>query len=136
MLTLINGMFPPPPPILEGEEIEIEYISPMARTMKQLEATNVTQAMSLSMPIFEAKPETMDNINGDEWVKWAFDLYGSPGRILNSPEQIAAIREQREQQKQAQQEKEELMMAAQGAKTLAEADRATGNKLSKSFMGE
>jgi hypothetical protein len=136
MLHLMNGMFPPPPPILEGEEIEIEYISPLARTMKQLEGSSVTQAMTLSMPIFDAKPESIDLINGDEWVRWAFDLHGAPGRIMNSPEQVEEIRAQRAQQIQEQQEKDELMMAAQGVKTVAEADRATGNKLSEAFMGE
>jgi hypothetical protein len=136
VLHLINGMFPEPPPILQGEEIEIEYISPLARTMKQLEGSSVTQAMTLSMPMFQAKPETMDLINGDEWIRWAFDLYGTPGRIMNNPEQVSEIRAQRTEQMQEQQKTEELMTAAQGAKTLAEADRASGNKLSEAFMGE
>ncbi len=136
VLHLANGMLPQPPKSLEGEEIEIEYISPLARTQKQLEGSSVTQAMQLSMPILQTSPEAMDLINGDEYVRWAFDLYGTPGRIMNSPEQVQAKREQRAQIQKAQQEKEELMMAAQGVKTVAEADRATGNRLSEAFMGK
>jgi hypothetical protein len=135
LLHLVNGQFPPPPPILQGEEIEIEYLSPLARTQRQMEGSGVTQAMQLCMPIFQVKPDSIDLINDEEWVKWAFDLYGAPGRLLNSPEQLQAIRDGKAEALQAQQEKEDMMMAGQGLKTVAEADRATGNKLLESFTG-
>lgn len=135
MLHMVNGMFPPPPRVLEGEEIEIEYISPLARTMKQLEGSSVNQAMALSMPIFESKPESLDLINGDEWVRWAFGLYQTPSAILNSPDAVQENRMQRAEQAQQQQQNQDMMMATQGVKNLAEADRATGNKLSENLEG-
>lgn len=135
MLHLMAGMLPEPPEILQGEEIEVEYLSPLARTQRQMEGAGVSQAMQLCMPIFQTKPDSLDLVNGDEWIKWAFDLYGAPGRILNSPEQVQAIRDEKAQALQSQQENEQMMMAGQGLKTVAEADRAMGNKLSEAFLG-
>lgn len=135
-LHLFNGQFPPPPDILLGEEVEVEYISRLARMQKQIVGTNMSQAMTMSIPVFQAKPETMDLFNGDEYVRKVWDMYGTYSSLIYSPEQVEAIRQQKQEALQKQTQLQEMLAMTQGVKTVAEADRATGNKLSEAFFGD
>ncbi|MCH7487766.1 MAG: hypothetical protein IIC04_12360 [Proteobacteria bacterium] len=60
------------------------------------------------------KPGAMDVVNLDEYGRFSAEAAGLPERIVNSQEEIAAIREQRAQ---AEQQAQELAAAQQIADT-------------------
>lgn len=95
-------MFLPPPTALSGKVIGVHYTSIIAKAQKVQEGQNLMRAMQMAAPIFQADPRTMQNVNGDEFVRFCFALYSSPAKVLNDRRVVASQRQQMEQaQKQA-----------------------------------
>lgn len=132
---LEKGMFPPPPAELDGEELDIEYISPLAMMYKQLETNNISRAFGMAAPMLEADPDTMNEIDTVKFVRKFFALNNAED-VLRSPEESQQRREQQQQQIEEMQAREEMGAVLEGTKTLAEADRASAGKLSEVLTGE
>lgn len=107
-----QGQFPPPPPELRDQELKIEYTSPMAKAQEAGEATSTARLVDATIALASVKPEAIDHLNDDNIVEIYQNGFGAPPRALNSPDQVEAIREQRQQIQQAQQA---MALAEQGA---------------------
>ena len=117
-----QGAFPPPPPELEEQGVTIEYISPIARAQRATEAEDVQRLMALVAPVGEIDPGVWDNFDSDGLVRvGAEELYSVPTRMLRSPEEVAALREKREQQEAANAQLGQLQAGAAAAKDLSTA---------------
>lgn len=124
---------PVPEAILEfaGENIDVDYMGPLAQAQKRLFRTQgVMSSLERIMPIIQANPEVADIIDWDEVSREILDSYGMPQKAIRTKEDVEALRQQREQIQQALQMKEDLKDAAEGVKTFAEADKASEGKLS------
>lgn len=97
------GKFPEPPQILQGRNISVKYQSMIARVQRMNEGQSVIRAMSVSAPVFQMYPNTVQNIDGDKAIRYIMGIYGVPQRIMRKTEEIKKIREQ-EAQKMAEQE--------------------------------
>ena len=131
-VMLRANFFPPLPEELLGQELDVEYLSPLAKAQKAMEARSTQEAMLFIQQLLGVSPdpalaqELMDNIDVDKYVKKAWDIFGAPAEIMRDPEERDGIREQRAQAQQMQQ----MMLAAQqGAdigKTASEIENAGG----------
>lgn len=120
------GQLPRPPQQAEGAELKIEYVSPVARAQKQLEAQGMQRALEISMPYIEAAPETMDVFKPDKIVTHLWDMFGVTPSLLNDDDEIAMIRLQRQEQQQQMLEMEQAQAGANAMKTMAEAKKEAG----------
>jgi hypothetical protein len=91
------GLIPPPPPIVQGHEYDIEYISPLARAQKASQGNSLQEALAFIFPLAQAKPEILDNVDADEIFKYVWDLYGCPAHIMTKKDDIAKMRQYRQQ---------------------------------------
>ena len=88
-------------------DYEIDYISPLAEAQKQLAAGPINNFLQFFMGVLQFDPEAKDKINTDRLVDEYADITGPAPTILNSEEEVAAIREKRAKEMAEQKAKED-----------------------------
>ena len=111
-LLLRNGVLPPAPEELQGRDIEIEYVSPLAKAQKLTDLQSMLRGFEVMMQIAEVAP-VMDYLDSDNLVKYLVDTTGIPATVIRSDEEVARLRRQQQQQQQVVAEAETEMMQAE-----------------------
>lgn len=115
------GLLPPPPPELSGQELEIEYISPLAMAQRAAALEPIERYSLFVSSLSEKYPSALDKFDPDQAAdEYAFAL-GVPARVVVPDDKVKQIREDRAQQQQAQQAMAMAAQAADVAKTASEA---------------
>ena len=128
-----RGQFAPAPDFLSGQDIEIEYVSPLAKAQKSTELSSITRGIEILGSLANVAP-VFDYINFDALVKHVADLVGVPQKVLKLQSQVNAEREEAAQAAQQQQQMAQMQQVAQAAgdvaplaKALPEEARALAN---------
>lgn len=135
-IELNAGRLSPPPDVLRGQSIDIDYIGPLAQAQRRaFETQGIMRSFEMARPIFEFMPQTLQNINWDKTVKEILRSGGFPEGDLRTDDEVESIR-----QAQAKREAELLQMQqsevqAKNIKNLAMADKASGGKLKEVVSG-
>ncbi|HDZ1286273.1 portal protein [Klebsiella pneumoniae] len=119
-----KNLLPPPPDVLQGMPLRIEYISVMAQAQKSIGLSSLSSTVGFIGQLARAKPEALDKLNVDQAIDAFAEMSGVSPTVIVPQEQVEQVREQRAQQQQQQQMVAMGMAAAQGAKTLSEAQTA------------
>ena len=117
-------MLPLPPSAIQGQELKITYTSPLARAQKSSQLMTITRLFESMAPLFQSKPELLDNMNTDETFRFFHHLLDAPAKILNTEEQVEQTRQERQEQMQAMQEAEEAKMQSEANKNVADANKS------------
>lgn len=115
-----KNMLPPPPEVMQGMPLRIEYISVMAQAQKSIGLSSLTQAVGFIGQLAQVKPEALDKLNIDEAIDSYAEMSGVSPTVILPQEQVDQIRQSRAQQQQQAQAAAMAQAAAQGAKTLSE----------------
>ena len=120
-LMLREEMLAQPPEILQGRDVDIEYVSPLARAQKSSSLNNTMKALEILMPLSQSLP-VGDHIDPDGLVRHVTDALGVPKTVLMSDAEIQQQRQQRAAQQQEmaerQQDQEDVYTAAQAAQAV------------------
>ncbi|HCB0693627.1 TPA: phage tail protein [Klebsiella pneumoniae] len=119
-----KNLLPPPPDVLQGMPLRIEYISVMAQAQKSIGLSSLSSTVGFIGQLAQAKPEALDKLNVDQAIDAFAEMSGVSPTVIVPQDQVEQVREQRAQQQQQQQMVAMGMAAAQGAKTLSEAQTA------------
>lgn len=130
------GILPPPPPEIQGQMINIEFVSMLAKAQSAAKAGSIERVLSLAGNLVAVKPEVMDNIDTDYALDKYSSLLDNDPKMIRSMEAVMAIRENRARQAQAAQEAEIAAKLAQGAKNLSGADVGGGQNALQMMLGE
>jgi len=95
-LLLRKKQMPLAPEILQGQDIEIEYVSPLARAQRTGDVQSAVRALEILAPLNQIAP-VLDYLDTDGFVKHVSQVLGVPAKILRSNEEVAEIRNQRAQ---------------------------------------
>ncbi|MBQ1613986.1 MAG: head-tail connector protein, partial [Selenomonas sp.] len=87
--------------MLQGEEIKIEYISPLAQAQKMSGLVNIEQAVAFAGQLAQFDQNILKKINWSEALNQYFALVGAPAAIKRSDDEYNEM-VQAEQQAQAQ----------------------------------
>lgn len=113
---------PEPPDVLKQRpELKIEFVSPASRAQQAEEAGATLRWLDSVGAIAQAKPEVLDNIDGDETTRVLHAAFGVPSRVLVDPKLVGERRQQRAQAEQAAQAAALAQPAAAAAKDAAQA---------------
>lgn len=116
-----GGQLPLPPEILQGREVNFEFMSPIQQARKQIEAAGMSQAMQFITPIAEFQPEALDNIDGDEIMRDVPSTFFLPHKWFRPKDKVDALRAQRAQHAQSAGALAQGQQLADVAKTVADA---------------
>lgn len=135
------GIMPPPPPELEDAELGVEYISIMAQAQKLVGTAGLERLAGFTAQIAEGQaaagaPMTvLDKFNADQAIDEYADMLGTPPDVVNSDDEVEAIRQARQEK---QQQAENLAMAEQAAnigKTASDTQVGDGNLIDQVLGG-
>jgi len=112
-MLLRAGKLPPVPEVLVDQEINVEYLSPLAKQQRSADSEAFMRTFSAAAQLTQVDPGALDVFNLDRAVQGIAKDAGVPSKWLNSAEEVATIRAQRQQQ-------QEQMRQAQMAKEAAE----------------
>lgn len=127
---------PPPPPELEGQEMVIEFISPMAQAQKAIGANSIDRMIGTIRVLAEAQPEAMDKLNVDETIDSYSDMIGVDPRMIVPGNKVALVRKARAQAQAAVQQAETAAMQASAAKDAATALQASAQNSQADVIGQ
>ncbi len=117
-IMLRNRLFREAPPILANQEIDIEYVSPMALAQKGQELQNVMRGLELFGSLSQTMP-VMDYIDENGLVKQLVQTLGLPARMIKSDKEVEGIRMERQEAQQQQMQMQQQMAESQMAKNAA-----------------
>lgn len=110
-----QGEIPFPPMSVQGQELDIVYISPLAMAQKESEIFSLQAFMQDVGMVATAKPEVLDKMNGDEMIDQIARIRGITPEVIKSDSEVEQIRKARAE---AQAQQAQAMAMAQGAETL------------------
>jgi hypothetical protein len=132
-ILLRREQFPPAPEFLSGQDIEIEYVSPLAKAQKSTELSSITRAIEILGSLANVAP-VFDYVNFDALTKHVAELVGMPQKLLKLQSQVNAEREAAAQAAEQQQQMAQMQQVAQAggaiaplAKALPEEAKAVAN---------
>jgi len=132
-LILRKNLFRPAPEFLAGKDIEIEYVSPLAKAQKSSELQSIMRAIEIMGSLSNVAP-VFDHINMDKLVRHLADIVGVPQKILKPQSELNAERQQAQAQQEQMQQMQQLQQVAEAggkiaplAKALPEEAKAVAN---------
>jgi hypothetical protein len=117
-LLLRDGLLPAAPEELQGQDIDIEYVSPLAKAQKLTDLQSVLRGFEILSQIGEIAP-VQDYIDPDKMVQYLVETTGMPARVIRGEDEIARLRRQQAQAMEAQASVEREMMDADIAQKTA-----------------
>jgi hypothetical protein len=126
------GKFPDPPEAVfvatpDGVSLplpQVSYTSKIALAIKALENQSFLQFVEVVAPLVQVDPTVMDAINTDKAMKGLARNLSLPIDWMRTDEEIAAIRQQRQEAAEAQAGAEQAKLVAGAAKDASQADPA------------
>ena len=124
-LLLREGMLPPAPEELQGQNIDIEYVSPLAKAQRLTDLQSMLRGFEVMMQVAEIAP-VMDYLDSDKLVQYLVDVTGIPARVIRGQEEVEQIRRQQQEAEAAAAQQEQQMMQAQQMQQMAPMVKAVG----------
>lgn len=112
------GMLPPPPDELQGQEINVEFISVLAQAQRAIGTNSIDRFVMNLGVVAQAKPDVLDKFDGDKWVDVYSDSLGVDPSLIVADDKVALIRKQRAQDQQTAQQAALANSAADTAQKL------------------
>lgn len=94
------GMVPPPPRELVGHNIDVAFVSPLAKAQKFGQARAILQFAQSVAGFAQFQPEAIDNFDCDAASEALADGYGVPPGVQRAREAVEEIRKSRAQAQQ------------------------------------
>ena len=126
LLMSRQQMFDPAPEFMAGMDIDIKYVSPMAKAQKQTDLQSIMRALEVIAQVGQFAP-VMDYIDNNGLVDHLLDTLSVPAKVRKSDAEVQMAIQQREQQLAEQQEMQQTMQMAQAAGQAAPALREVAN---------
>ena len=117
-LILRKNLFRPAPEFLAGTDIEIEYVSPLAKAQKSTELSSIMRAIEILGSLSNVAP-VFDHINMDKLVRHLADIVGVPQKILKPQSELNAERQQAAQQQEQMQQMQQVQQLAEAGGKVA-----------------
>ena len=134
------GLFAPdtelaPPEELQGQQLDIEFVSTLAQAQRAVGTSSVDRLVGTIGSLAQLKPEVLDKLDGDQVVDAYSDMLGVDPSLIVADDQVALIRQSRQQQ-QAMQQMAAMAPAMKDAASAAQtASQTDVNALTSTLSG-
>jgi hypothetical protein len=126
------NVLPMPPESIQGKNITVRYLSPLARTQREDDLLAINAITNQALAWSEKVPPIMDNVDFDFAIREMSEIRGAPVGLLVPVDDRDKLRKQRAQaqqaamkQAQAQQQMEMAEQASKVGKNTANAERTS-----------
>ena len=125
-IILRNNLLPDAPEILLNQEIDVEYVSPMAQAQRGQELSSIVRGLELFGQIGQVAPVT-DYIDPQGLVKHLIKILGLPARMIRSDNEVEELAQQKAEAQQQQMAAQQQMAQSEMARNVAPAVQAVSN---------
>lgn len=135
---LKNNLVPPPPEEMQGENLQVEFVSMLAQAQRAIGVNSVDRFVSNLGVIGQFKPGVLDKFDEDAWADKYADMLGVDPELVVSSEEVALVRKQRaEAQAAAVQAEQNNLRADTAAKlgTVKTGEQNAATDLLNQFSG-
>lgn len=132
-IMLRQGLIPPPPPELEGQQLKIEYVSVMAQAQKLVGIASLERFTDFVVNTANQTKDNsiLDKVDMDQLVDEHAMALGVSPKVVRSDDEVGEIRQRKAEAAEAAANREAIPAAAKAAKDLAGADMSTDNALTR-----
>ena len=120
-----KNLFKPAPDIIQGQDFDIEYVSPLAKAQRAGDVQSSLQFIELMQPLAQVDPGVIDYLDADNLVKHLISALSVPAKAVRGDDQVSEIREQRQAQQAQQQQLNQAQQIAESAGAAATLIKAT-----------
>ena len=117
-IMLRNRLFRQAPEILANQEIDIEYVSPMAVAQKGQELQNIMRGLEIFGSISQMAP-VQDYLDENGLIKQIVQTLALPARMIKSDKEVQALRMERQEAQQQQMQMQQQLAESEMAKNAA-----------------
>ena len=118
-----NGKFPQPPESVADQDVEIEYVSPLAKAQKTQELSSVMRGIEIFGSLQNIAP-VFDYIDVDGLVNHIQEVLGLPAKVMRSAAEVQQIQQDKQQQQMEQAQMQQAQQVAESAGKIAPALKA------------
>jgi hypothetical protein len=129
------GVLPPPPPELQGDNLNVEFVSTLAQAQRAVAVDSMDRFVNTIGMVAAVKPEILDKLDADQYADVLADALGIDPSLVVADDKVAIIRQQRAQAQAKAAQAEQAPVMAQTAKTLADTDTTGQNGLTDLMAG-
>jgi hypothetical protein len=119
-LLFKNNKLPPIPEELGDQDIEIEYVSPLAKAQKTQELSSVMRGIEIFGSMQNIAP-VFDYIDIDGLVSHIQEVLGLPAKIMRSKAEVQQMQQQKQQAEMEQMQLQQAQQVAESAGKVAPA---------------
>lgn len=109
------GALPPAPPELLGRELSVEFVSILAQAQRAVGITSTQQWMQDALAVGAVRPDVLDNVNFDAWLRRTANMRGVSDELLVDEQMVEKLRQARAEAEAA---REQVAMAKEQASTV------------------
>lgn len=135
---LAANIVPPPPPELEGMQLNVQFVSMLAQAQRAIATNSVDRFVGNLGQVAAFAPAVLDKLDTDMWADKYSDMLGVDPEFIVPSDKVAIIRDQRAKAQAAQQQMamaEQAASAAQKMGTVQTANGNAGNDIMQAFSG-
>ena len=127
-ILLRNKQFPDFPEVIQNNNIDVEYVSPLAKAQRNGDIQSLVRLFELITPIAQVDPGVMDYLDTDGMAKHLIRTVGIPASAVRGTEEVEQMRREKAQQEQAAQEMMQAQQSAEAAGQAAPMVKALGGQ--------
>jgi len=133
------GQIPPAPPELQGQPLQIDFISMLAQAQKASQNSAIERAARFVGFVAGIFPDAAIKFDAEQAIDEFATGTGTPPKIIRSDEVVAQMKEQMAQQQQMQQAAamaQPMRDGAQAAELLSRTDVGGGTSMLQQLAGQ
>ena len=115
-----QGLLPPPPEELQGQNLRVEYESIMAQAQKSIGISSIDRFAGFYTNLLTTNPEVKQKVNADKMLEVYGDSTGIALGIIRPDDEVQMMRQAAAQQAGQQQQAEMALQSTQAVKNLSE----------------
>ena len=116
-----QNRLPAAPEFLNDRDLDIEYVSPLAKAQRQSDVQGIMRLFELLSPLAGIDPGVFDHLDTDGLVRYMLHTLSIPARVTKGEGEIMRERSQRQEQAAMQQQMNEATQTAEALGAVAPA---------------
>lgn len=116
-----QNKLPPSPAFLSDRDLDIEYVSPLAKAQRQSDVQGIMRLFELLSPLAGIDPGVFDHLDTDGLVRYMLSTLSIPARVTKGEGEIMRDRSRRQEQEQMQMQMQEATQTAEALGAVAPA---------------
>ena len=130
-----NGLIPPVPRGIDGNGLQVEFISILAQAQKAVATAGIERMWQFGVQIGAIKPEALDRLDADGTMDAYADMTGAPASVLVDRKKAEQARKVRAQAQAQQAALAGVQQLANTAKTASQIDVGGGQNAVAAMLG-